>query len=465
MPVSGIDQVRRTAFIYGEGAAAHAKAVAAYMAKPRNWTGVKEHSEAAIGKDAHHLDAHWLLGIALAQGGEHAQAVQHLVTALSADYWRYGALLKQDADLTSFLGTQHGTAVGQLVDKIRADYQARTASGVWIVARRSPFRWPEKPGVQPSSSRGELYAFDREKSRYLRLTHTDHQVVGFVRAQNGEVAVLGFDRIDHPKDADAPSLVTRAWVQVYDAEWKQIGKRAVTTTPAREIALGYGTGDQLLLITAPAAGRWGVGDASTYSVDASTGKLAAVQAAAPTPRIVFSLDEGRVVRVPTGVQASWTGEPPAAPAMTLEGKPIGIPEGKTASQASVAVSNDRGFVAFATSGDPCAKGNAPSLYVHNTKTNASRHLLSASSRFATRWIDAGTLAYDDGEGVIRLWDAPGSHELVKLDNKFGVALDVLSLTSTPICKQTPPKVDAGSGSGDDMPPEEGSGSGPVTTPR
>jgi hypothetical protein len=100
--------------------------------------------------------------------------------------------------------------------------------------------------------------------------------------------------------------------------------------------------------------------------------------------------------------------------------------------------------------------------VHNVKTNASRHLLSASSRFATRWVDARTLAYDDGEGLIRLWDAPDAHELVvKLKNENGVALDVLSLTSTPICKQAPPKVDAGSGSGDDLPPEEG----PVTTPR
>ncbi|MBX3160618.1 MAG: hypothetical protein KF773_31925 [Deltaproteobacteria bacterium] len=459
-PTLGIDQVRRTNFIYGDGATAHGKAVQAYGAKPRSWAGVKEHAEAAIAKDANHLDAHWLLGIALAQAGEHASAVQHLVTALAADFWRYGALLRQDADLAEFLKTQHGTAVTELVAKIQSDYTARTNAGLWIVARRSPFRWADKPGVQTTTSRGEVYAFDREKSRYLRLTHTDHQVAGFVKAPAGnEVIVVGFDKVDHPKDPEAPSLLARAWVQVYDAaDWgKPLGPRATVGTAVREIAVGFGEGGQVLVVTAPASGRWGTGAPTTQSLDKTAGKLVAVQAAAPAPRIVFSLDEGRVVRAADGVSAAWSGEPPAAPALTLGGKPIGIPEGKTVSQASVAVSPDKAFVAFATAGDPCAKGNAPSLYVHQVKTNASRHLLSASSRFATRWVDATTLAYDDGEGVIRLWDAPGGHELLKLDNKAGVALDVLSLTSTPICKQAPPVVEpaAGSGSNDELPPEEG----------
>ena len=51
--------------------------------------------------------------------------------------------------------------------------------------------------MQPASSKGELYAFDRESKRYLRLTHTNDQVAGFVRNKSGnEVAVLGYDRIE-----------------------------------------------------------------------------------------------------------------------------------------------------------------------------------------------------------------------------------------------------------------------------
>jgi hypothetical protein len=55
---------------------------------------------------------------------------------------------------------------------------------------------------------------------------------------------------------------------------------------------------------------------------------------------------------------------------------------------------------------------------------------------------------------------------MRLENKPGLALDVLSLAPAPLCKQAPPVADQ-AGSGDEMPPEErepGSG-GPVTQPQ
>ena len=83
--------------------------------------------------------------------------------------------------------------------------------------------------------------------------------------------------------------------------------------------------------------------------------------------------------------------------------------------------------------------------------------------FATRWLDATTLAYEDGEGAIRLWDATTGREALRLDNRPGLALAVLSLASAPLCKQAPPTAEAGSG--DELPPEEGSGAEPVTKPQ
>src|SRR5258706_2913462 len=72
-PLSGVDQIRRFNFIYGEGQTSHSKAAAAYMTKPQHdWPAVRAHAEAALGRDSGHLDAHWLLGIALAQSGEPA---------------------------------------------------------------------------------------------------------------------------------------------------------------------------------------------------------------------------------------------------------------------------------------------------------------------------------------------------------------------------------------------------------
>ena len=391
------------------------------------------------------------------------------------------------------MASPHGQSVAALAARIHAEYTRRIAGGLWLVGRRSPFRWPREMGVQTSTPRGELYAFDRETRRLFRLTHTEHQVVGFVRAAAGnEVAIVGFDRIDRPRDAakdagDAAPLFARPWIQVYDAaEWKPATPR-INLPAAREVALGYGAGDQLLVSTAQATGRWTVGEPTVASVDRTTGKLTKVTTALPASRLVVSLDEGHLVRIPDGVVAAWTGNPPVTAGLkTPAGKPIQIPESGAAAQASIAVSPGGGHIAFATAVDPCAKDAAPSLYVADASTGTYRHLLSARSRFATRWLDGNALAYEDGDGAIRLWDAATGRQIARLEeraggaeDRSGIALDVLSLAAAPLCKQTPPTVDA-AGSGDEpLPPEEPTGagstagsaagsapaSGPVTTPQ
>jgi len=484
LPPLGVDQIRRFNFSADAGAAAHDKAVAAYRKK--DWAAVRAQSEAAIGKDPMHFASHRLLAAALAQTGEPAAAVDHLVTALAADYWQYAPTLDDD-DLKSFMASPHGQSIAALAARIRDEYLRRSASGVWLVGRRTAYRAPKDPGVQPSSPRGELYAFDRETRRYLRLTHTEHQVLGFVRAASGnEVAVVGFDRIDRPKDGkdadDTAPQFARPWIQVYDAQWKPAWPR-VNLPAARAVALGYAAGDQLLVATAPATGRWTVGEPAVSSVDRASGKLTKVTTALPAARVVVTFDEGQLVRIPDGVTAAWTGDPPVTAGLrTQSGKPIQIPESGSAAQASIAVSPGGGHVAFATAVDPCAKDAAPSLYVADAATGTYKHLLSAHSRFATRWVDGNVLAYEDGDGGIRLWDATTGRQLARLeerDNKAGLALDVLSSTAAPLCKQAPPAVEPAGPGDEPMPPEEpaagsagagagagsGVGAGPVTTPQ
>src|SRR6185295_1405402 len=131
-------------------------------------------------KDAMHLGSHRLLAAALAETGEPAAAVDHLVTAIAGDYLQFAPTLADD-DLKGFMASPHGRAVSELAAKIRDEYGRRIAGGLWLVGRRSPFKWPKELGVAPATSRGELYAFDRETKRFFRLTHTDHQVMGFVR--------------------------------------------------------------------------------------------------------------------------------------------------------------------------------------------------------------------------------------------------------------------------------------------
>ena len=468
-PPIGVDAIKRMNFTYGDGQKEWGQVTPQLKAK--NWAGVKTHAEATLAKDPNHYDAHRALATALVQNGEYAAAVDHLVAALAGDYFRHGPTLTTDPDLAPLFATPHGTSVKEVAEKIRGEYVKRAATGLLVIGRRSNFKWP-KEGAPYATSRGELYAFDRETRRYLRLTHTDHQVAAFVRAPSGaEVAVFGFDKIDRPKGDDATPVMTRGWLQLMDTkDWKLVGTK-VAIGGAREVHVGYGAGDQLLLGTAPANGRWGIGEIALTSLDKSTGKLTKVKATLPVPRIIFSLEEGRSVHAVDGIKATWTGEPPTTPDLAIEGgATIHVPESGAASQSSVALSPDKARIAFATAVDPCSKDASPSLYVADTKTAALKHLLTSKSRFVTRWIDPTTLAYEDGDGAIRIWDATSGREAMKLENKVGIALDVLSLAPAPLCKGAPPTVDVGSGSGDEqppLPPEEGSAAGsdgPVTKP-
>jgi hypothetical protein len=469
LPPLGVDRIERFNFLWNEGGNAYGKALAAYKAKTRDWGAVRAACEQAVAKDPTHLDAQRLLAVALAQTGEHAAAVDHIVAAIAGDYYKYGVAYATDPELESFRATPHGQAVTQLAQQIHDEYARRIKTALWLVGRRSTFKWPSKPGVQPSSTRGELYAYDRDSRRYLRLSHTNEQVAGFVRSPSGgEVCLIGFDRIDHPKDDQAPPLLARAWVlAVEPVEWKPVGPR-VTLASARAVAAAYGDGDQLIVASAPADGRWGLGAWTTWTVDKTQGKLTKAQQPQLAPRLELTVDEGRVIRdrdVP-GVKAAWTGDPPTAPSLQgAGGPPIPIPESGQAAHDSVALSPDKARIAFATAVDPCAKDTLPSLYVADAKTGALKHLLSAKSRFATRWLDATTLAYDDGDGDIRLWDATTGREASRLDDKAGLALDVLSISHGPQCKQAPEPVETGSGADEALPPEEGSAGTPVTEPR
>lgn len=445
LPTLGVDRISRFNFIYDAGSGAYK--LAREAAKKGDWAEARKQAEAAVAKDPNHLDAHRLLGIALAKTGENATAVDHLAAAIAADYYAYGNIA-DEPELKEFVTTQNGLSVSQLAAQVHDEYGKRVKSALWLVARRSAFRWPDGKGVQTASSRGEIYAYDRDSKRYFRLTHTDHQVAGFVRSKTGtEVAVLGYDKIDRGKD-DAAPLIARPWVQVFDAvEWKASTPK-INLPSGRATTVFYGEGDQLLVGVAPAATRWTLGDWALSSVDKSTGKLTKVAAALASPRIELTLDEGRYVAADIA---------PGTSELTIGSTKIAVPESGQAAHDTISASP--GWLAFATAVDPCAQDTAPSLYVANAKTGALKHLLTAKSRFTTRWLDDNTLAYEDGDNAIRLWDATTGREALRLENKAGIALDVLSLASAPLCKQAPPTADQ-AGSGDEMPPEEGSaGSG------
>ncbi len=481
LPELGVDQLRRFNYPYGDGAAAFAKATAAYKAKPRDWAAVRTHAEAALAKDPHHLDAHRMLAAAMAQDGDYTQAAAHVLTALAADWTKQGTAAPADADLAGFWSSPAGAKLTATAAKIKEQFLARASapSGLWLLGRRSTFKLPEKAGVQSATTRGELYAYDRERKRFLRISQTDHSVAGFLRSPSGkELVLIGFDRVEvpagaakpaggasgavtkpgqAPEDAPAaadpmpteedrpapapvasPSLkIARGFAVVLDAAtFEPLGKR-ISLPKGEQLAVGYAAGERLIAI-ASASGAWdGGGEAQWLAIDTTTGKTTKTQPATMERVVSISATGGDVLDPVAGLRASPQTGANLSELSTESGTAISIPDGATASRRSLSLAPDKARLAFATSPDPCNPEAAPSLYVADAATGAPKHLLTGKSRFLSRWLDATTLAYEDPEGGIRLWDATSGRESLRLADKSGLALAFLATSSAPVCVTAP----------------------------
>jgi len=474
-PTLGVDAIKALNFVYDSGAPAYLKAMNAYKATPRDWAAVQAACEAAIAKDPRHLEAHRLLASALAQQNKPAEATEHLLLTFAGDWGKYGGSVANDPDLEPLRATPHGQALADLLPKLEQNFRERAAAGIWVVGRRSTFKLPSKGGW--TTSRGELYAYDADNQRYLRLTHTEHQVEAFVRAPHhgaderrlgsgaNEVAIVTFDKIDLPgtgtgvsKSRDAGVLaptIARAAIQILDATtFAPVGKK-VTLPAAREIRVGYAAGDQLVVALAPAVGRWELGVPTVYAVDKTAGKLTPATATIVSG-VTITLDDASGTHAAPGFDVVGVSEtivtrPGAAAALraTATNRMIEVANSSVTMQ-SLNASPDGQHVAFATWADPCDAAQAPSLYVADT-AGTVKHVLTSHSRFDTRWLSPTLLAYEDDESAVRVWDLTTGRETMRFAAKAGLALSALSPTPKPACKTAAPAPAAtGSGSAGDV---------------
>jgi hypothetical protein len=472
LPTLGIDSLKRMNYAYGHGARDYKKALAAR--KKGDWAAARTACDAALGKDPSDLDAAWLCGEAAAQTGDGKAAAAYLTTALAADWLAFGPELTDDPALTAFRATAAGKDVVTLSARIGDEVRRRATTLPLIVGRRSTFKWPTKSGW--AATRGELYAMDPDGPRFVRITHTDDEVAAWLPSPSGaELALVGYDRAlmpDAAAAADTPPLLARAWVETLDPKTlaptgKRVTLKASRTLPApRALAVYYAAGDQLVVVTYAPNGRWGLGDATAYSIDRATGRMTRTKP--PTPvgaEARVSLDEATVDVPPVGVEAAWSGDPPAASELrlTAAGKTVTVPESGKAARGQVVVSPKGTHVAFVTWADPCATdGSVPSLYVVDAASGQLHHILTAPSRFGARWLDDGRLLYEDDAGGLRVWDAAGDHEVLHVAERGGLALRGLSASPKIICTQRPaapppappPGEGDDEGEGEDMPPEE-----------
>lgn len=456
----GVEAVKAFNYVYGAGAKDYEQALKAYKAQPRDWAAVRAACEATLAKDAGHLEARWVLGEAMAQAGEHGPAVEELATALAGDWLRWGPGLDKDPELTALLATPHGQALLALSATMKADLTAKVAAGPLVLARRSTFKMPGA-GTNPASTRGELYAYDSASKRFLRVTHTDHQLAAWVRSPSGdELLLAGFDKVEMPdpkKAKDAPPLLARSWVTTFSLKDLADSSARATVGKARHVHAGYGPGDQIIVTTAPAAGRWGAGALTTYVVDRGSGKLAKTTGVAiEGAHVEMTFDEARVVGASATTLPAELGPDLVAKLTPIQQDAAGQP------MLSLALlSPGKKRLAFATATDPCADKDAaakPTLYVADATTGAFKHVLTASSRFAAAWIGDDQLIYEDGLGGLRVYDAAAQREIGKVSERAGMALWALSPTTAPLCRQEPIVAEPDDGS--ELPPEEAPASAP-----
>jgi hypothetical protein len=482
MPELGVDSVKKMNYVYGDGAKAYAKVAPAY--KKQDWPAVIAAAEETLAKDPGHLDAHRYLGAALARTGDFPGATEHLLIALGGDFVRWGAKLPEDPDLTEYLASPHGKALLAKHLEIKAAVERAIGGGLWLVGRRSTFKWPAKSG--PASTRGEVYVWDEASRRFFRVTHTSHQVAAWLPSPNGaEIALVGYEKavMPDPKDAKAAKTAPptiRAWVESIDARTFETVTARATFKNVRALAAYWGDGGQLLVDTFKPSGRWALAKDATYAIDATTGK-AAKSAAAADPasgRALVSLDETLVSGPARGITPTPSATDPGLITgftFASTGRAITIPESGLG-DASVPRANPSGTrAAFATWVDPCGEPDAakPSLYVADAATGQLKHLLTAASRFNVAWISDDRLAYEDGSGSLRVWDATTGREATKLAEKAGLGLSGLSPSAKPICRQEPlADVETDDGSepepapepADPLPPEEGAPAEPAKAP-
>jgi hypothetical protein len=443
---------------FGEAAAAHRR---------RDWKAVRSSCEEALQADPGHLEAHRLLASALAQQGEYEKSIAALKVALAGDWIRWGGSVENDAELEPLIASPLRGALTEMLAAYREQFARSARAGLLLVARRAPFKEParpKKPGAAARlASRAEVFAYVKETQRYLRLTQTDFQVLGFLASPAGDEIV--YVAATHATLADpptaAPPILAAAQVGVVSLASPELTHPAAQLKNARTLSVEYLAGDELLVTAYDAAGWWGLGAARPFSIDRTDGRAKPSKPAAPAEA---GSDEraGRrlVVRYEgaglegggdaEGIAADWNPETGAAEEFVIESsqKRVQLPAGEAAARSSLAWSPDRSRLAFATAGDPCAAQEVDrqsALYLVDAESGRLKHVFRGATRFHPRFLDSATLAFEDDKLGIRLHDAAVAREVGRLETRGGLAFTGLGALPGPVCQRDAPAAAPGAG--------------------
>jgi hypothetical protein len=124
-----------------------------------DWAAVVSACREALAADPGHLEASWLLAAALGKLGKVDEVLEPLRVAVAGDFGKWGLASLELVALQGFLATPTGEAWRRRVDEDRSTFLTEIARATIVTAD------------------GDLFAYDLETSRWLRLTRTSGAVI------------------------------------------------------------------------------------------------------------------------------------------------------------------------------------------------------------------------------------------------------------------------------------------------
>ncbi len=343
------------------------------------WTDVVAACREALAADPAHLDAAYLLAVALAKTDSAPVAIiGPLTTAVAGDFVKWGSAALAQPSLQGFLASPLGVAWQARVTAARTQLATILARSIVIGAR------------------GDLYAWDRESPRFHRLTRTGGAVVATFR-RPGTLLYITRERYK------GESKVGVGMIDLASAHSKRI---AYVPSPVDKLSVAYNTKLPGFIVYAKV---W-------LALDDSADALAlrAIDPKLRAPGYPASLDgtarldvRGRtseLARVTLPYATADRDDHGLASALRLgtSKRVVTVPSPGMIDTTTLAWSPDRSQVAFvAQLTEVCKPGEPTSaVYVADAATGSARELARASKNgMAIEWVADRTLAIADDQGV------------------------------------------------------------------
>ncbi len=453
----GADKIKAFNYVYGKGNKFYKKVAKA--AKKEDWAAVKEACEAALEADPWHLAAHRSLAGTLARLGETAGIKDHLSTALAGDWLRWGPTLETDPTLAEYFKTDDGKEVLALNRAYQEEFMRRAKAGIWMLGRRTRYKRPEKPGEQWSATRAELFSYDEETKRYLRISHTGESLAGWMVSPSGSEIVLAAYSLVHMPAPSAPEvaasaggveavkpLIDRVRISVLSNE------TLLPVTPEESVRLRggftrvdlqYRAGDELIASVFDGAAEWDYKadtedePSQRYTLDKEAGKFRKADVPASDETVLSMTLEKTWMTARTGGKGYELKPGEGDPVLVLDGAEGEATLPAEAQVMGVVRSPDKAHAVVRTVVDPCAEKPLGSIYLMNAASGELKHILRGNSEFKARWLDDKRFVFEDDSGDLRLYDAVEKKQIDQLKNRSGMALAGIGATGGLLCTEQP----------------------------